>query len=391
MVVFSFEEQVILQIIVCFSFLNTMLMVAFNKGKSFPKVLGLGFVIPLILGLFAILSPDILLRQTISLYLDLFYILFIFLLVICWRSKKNFVLLSLIAIYPILILFLVQKFKTIELPAILLSPYLYTAITLALTAAIIFLLRNSLEEKDTYLTAGLILLGIAQSWQMITWDSSLFVVIAAKLTSYLLFFLYILRNSRGLYLARLKKAEDKLADLSKAINSKAKKRIFDLERHNERLVNMVQKDPLVDAYNKKGILSLLKEMVEEPGAEGFTILLFDIDNFKYINDTKGHIAGDMHLKKVTQIARKNIRGFDYLGRFGGDEFIIIFPGTSISDVLFVAERFRKGICTETNISVSIGVAAYPEDGRKVEEMIEVADAGLYEAKRRGKNAVVHYR
>jgi diguanylate cyclase (GGDEF)-like protein len=201
--------------------------------------------------------------------------------------------------------------------------------------------------------------------------------------------MYILKNTRGPYVARVKKAESRLADLNNTINYEVKKKIVEIERHNQHLQKLVHKDSLVDAYNKKGIMNILKEMVEEPGSERFTIMLFDIDDFKRINDSQGHITGDKVLKKVARIAKENIRGFDILGRYGGDEFLIILPGTTLTDAMIVAERFRKSIGSEPELSVSIGVAAFPEDGKAVQEIIEVADAGLYESKRIGKNAVSH--
>jgi len=200
---------------------------------------------------------------------------------------------------------------------------------------------------------------------------------------------YVFKNSARLCLARLKRANAKLTELNKNIDSEVKKRIIELERHNERLLRMVKQDPLVDAYNKKEIYNLLEEMIAEPYTEPFSVILFDLDNFKIVNDTKGHIEGDRILKKVAMIARESIRGFDVLGRFGGDEFIIILRGARVSDAVFIAERFRRRVKEKSEVTVSIGVAGYPEDGKTVKEILEVADAGLYQAKRLGKNAVFY--
>ncbi len=106
-----------------------------------------------------------------------------------------------------------------------------------------------------------------------------------------------------MYLARVKNAEAKVSDMNKMINYEVKKRLLEVERHNEHLLNMVQRDPLVDAYNKKGIMNIMQEMVHEPGREQFTIMLFDIDNFKKINDTQG-TSKEIPFEKVAKLARK---------------------------------------------------------------------------------------
>jgi len=128
-----------------------------------------------------------------------------------------------------------------------------------------------------------------------------------------------------------------------------------------------------------------------PTAKDLLSFFFDVDNFKGINDKQGHSAGDRVLKKITQIAKENIRGFDVLGRYGGDEFLIILPGTTISDALFVAERFRKKVCMQSGTTISIGIASYPEDGKTVQQIVDIADKGLYESKNKGKNTITHYK
>jgi diguanylate cyclase (GGDEF)-like protein len=152
----------------------------------------------------------------------------------------------------------------------------------------------------------------------------------------------------------------------------------------------MQKDTLVDAFNRKAITDYIKNAIEESG-ERFTILLFDIDNFKGINAQEGHLAGDKVLKKITQIAKENIRSVDILGRYGGDEFLIFLPGTTASEAKMIAERFRKHADAHSGSTVSIGIASFPEDGKTIQELIDIADKGMYESKNSGKNAVTHYR
>jgi diguanylate cyclase (GGDEF)-like protein len=99
----------------------------------------------------------------------------------------------------------------------------------------------------------------------------------------------------------------------------------------------------------------------------------------------------MCLKTLALIASSNIREVDHLGRYGGDEFIIVLPTLEAKEAKFVAERFRKKINETSNprFTVSIGIATYPNDGQTVKDLISAADKGLYKAKSRGKNTICH--
>jgi len=121
--------------------------------------------------------------------------------------------------------------------------------------------------------------------------------------------------------------------------------------------------------------------------------MFDIDNFKDINDSMGHLTGDLTLQHIAKLTLANIRNTDYLIRFGGDEFIIILPETRRDDAVEVAEKLRKLICNDeqlkqfkTDISISCGVTEYTR-GETSEQLIEKTDKVLYKAKKTGRNKV----
>jgi diguanylate cyclase (GGDEF)-like protein len=123
----------------------------------------------------------------------------------------------------------------------------------------------------------------------------------------------------------------------------------------------------------------------------FSIILLDIDYFKTINDQYGHPIGDYALKTVSQLLSKNVREVDILGRWGGEEFLIICPGQTVDGARFLAEKLRKAIDTNvfehfSNLSCSFGISAYKEndDSNKI---IVRADNALYLAKSRGRNKV----
>jgi diguanylate cyclase (GGDEF)-like protein len=129
----------------------------------------------------------------------------------------------------------------------------------------------------------------------------------------------------------------------------------------------------------------------------FSVSIFDLDDFKHMNDTHGHQAGDQILRAVARVVRKNMRGADLAGRYGGEEFALLLPRTRVAEGCKMAERIRadvEAIRVELNgqslrITASFGVAGYPETGvTRVEDLVARADQALYQAKGFGKNQVV---
>jgi len=129
------------------------------------------------------------------------------------------------------------------------------------------------------------------------------------------------------------------------------------------------------------------------------VLMVDLDHFKRVNDTYGHLAGDEVLKAVAATVRRSVRDYDCVGRFGGEEFVVLLPGLPSPDVLAIAERVRQAIAqlrvplsgTHTilsTLSASIGVATYPSSAAGIDELVHAADTALYRAKRGGRNRVV---
>lgn len=164
----------------------------------------------------------------------------------------------------------------------------------------------------------------------------------------------------------------------------------------QQIEKLATTDSLTGIYNRFQILKLLKAEIERALRynKTFSIILFDIDNFKSINDNHGHQKGDYVLKKVTEMFSKNIRKADYFGRLGGEEFIIITPEIDSKNAFIIAEKLRRlleklefdGI---GKITASFGISEF-EIGKDLNQLLKEADDALYQAKRKGKNKVCIY-
>lgn len=127
-------------------------------------------------------------------------------------------------------------------------------------------------------------------------------------------------------------------------------------------------------------------------------LMIDIDFFKNFNDQYGHLTGDQILREIAGIVKAHIREIDIIGRYGGEEFCVVLPDTDYGGAGYVAERIRsaveqatiKAYDTITKATVSIGISVYPQDGSKLNELIDKADWALYRAKKEGRNRVCSF-
>lgn len=168
----------------------------------------------------------------------------------------------------------------------------------------------------------------------------------------------------------------------------------------KQLEEAATKDEKLGIYNFIGWQTIAQrelERAQRTGGPPIGVLMVDLDHFKKINDIYGHLAGDAVLRSVAATISGQIRGYDSVGRFGGEEFVVVLPGVSESEAVAAAERIRIAVTgievTEENelisgLSVSIGVALHPAHGNDLEKLISVADAALYRAKNGGRNQVV---
>ena len=163
------------------------------------------------------------------------------------------------------------------------------------------------------------------------------------------------------------------------------------------LQEMAITDFLTGLYIRRYFMSRLQDELlrSERYNKAFSIAMIDIDNFKNVNDSYGHAAGDQALKAAGSFFKKNLRQTDVVARYGGEEFVIFFPETNKKVAYVLAERLRKGFSqirldTLPRLSISLGISTYPDDGKDIETLIKNADAAMYSAKQRGRNQVVKF-
>ncbi|MCL6634626.1 MAG: diguanylate cyclase [Peptococcaceae bacterium] len=170
----------------------------------------------------------------------------------------------------------------------------------------------------------------------------------------------------------------------------------------ERLQGLAVRDSLTGLYNHRFLKERLYEEVERASREGVSLsfMIMDIDNFKYCNDRFGHMIGDEILKIFSRVLKENLRQYDIVGRYGGDEFAAILPRTDSKTAYDIAERLRQVIqehpfpqrekMPEGRLTVSVGIAAYPKNTTSCWDLIKLADEAMYQAKRSSKNKVELY-
>lgn len=207
-------------------------------------------------------------------------------------------------------------------------------------------------------------------------------VVTALLAAFLIFALVHLRT---LYLRRQAVA------LQRQINDHTR----DLRAANQRLDELAGTDSLTGVYNRRRFLELVSGLCELADSQPICIALFDLDRFKEVNDTYGHLAGDAVIRHTIKIIRTHCRQSDLVGRYGGEEFVVCLPDTDLPRAHEVAERMRQALAGtavayddhEIAATVSIGVALW-QPGQTMEKWLSRADEALYRAKHEGRNRCI---
>jgi len=165
-----------------------------------------------------------------------------------------------------------------------------------------------------------------------------------------------------------------------------------LEAKNRRLEEMSRRDYLTDLYNRRALMEKLDFEIKRRNRTktSLSVVMLDLDHFKQVNDTHGHQVGDQVLVQVADLLRKTVREIDIVGRYGGEEFLVILPDCPAKEAVNVAERIRAGVAgfdfnLSLKLTISGGVAEYI--GGNSDNLIEIADQNLYFAKNSGRNKI----
>ncbi|GAB6127231.1 GGDEF domain-containing protein [Humidesulfovibrio idahonensis] len=169
------------------------------------------------------------------------------------------------------------------------------------------------------------------------------------------------------------------------------------ERDDQTLAHIATRDALTGAPNRRAVLEMATRLVARANREGkpLAVLMLDIDHFKLVNDTYGHAVGDAVLRDLSRVIAAGLRAYDAYGRFGGEEFVVVLPDTTLEDAQHVAERIRAAVeancpqeCKYTHYTVSIGLAWGLPAEADLDALLLLADQAMYEAKAQGRNRVV---
>ncbi len=203
----------------------------------------------------------------------------------------------------------------------------------------------------------------------------------------------MLEDSRTVNAAVTRSQERMQAD--RALATELESRVRELEGELRRLSDEVSTDALTQVANRRGLAQAFEAESARAGRDASNALavgLIDIDNFKKLNDTLGHAAGDVALKTLANAVRERLRPVDHIARFGGEEFVVLLPGTEIAEAQQALTRLQRSLSAalfmhegrEVFVTFSGGVTAW-RSGEALAVALERADEALYEAKRTGKN------
>ena len=182
----------------------------------------------------------------------------------------------------------------------------------------------------------------------------------------------------------------------KGLHDALEQKIDELEKARTKLRKLAVTDGMTGLYNYRAFKGQLHLEISRSRRFGLplSLLMMDIDHFKEYNDKYGHVNGDLVLRTFAKLLKDNIRDVDCLARYGGEEFVLILPGTDKRSARTASEKLRKLVAgnpfpprelNKGQVTISIGVASYPEDAKDESELVHLTDKALYRAKANGRN------
>jgi diguanylate cyclase (GGDEF)-like protein len=387
----DFTNQLQLIILLLFSSYILMSALTIKLTDIALKAFGLSFFIPLSLGVFSFLAAPHNIGMAIF-TIDFAWLLLIFMLSLV--SLFNNPPESAKILYPLAFLL---PLAAIALSGLIMginyTPYARSVLIAVMIIQLLFMVFYILSKNGmrVYMHTGVFLLTGGYLLIGLIGDNLLPGVLISVLGFSLCAF-YFYRNSYGVLKREHKRNTEALNRINNNVHLEVVRRVEEIERTNRKLVEKSKTDSMTGLYVKSAILNKLESMVERSPNAQISLIMFDIDRFKNINDTQGHQVGDKCIKTLATLARCSFRQDDILGRYGGDEFMVILPGAPPVRAYLIADRFRQAVQNKTNppFTISCGIATFPNDAKSAAELIAAADKALYVSKQSGRNRVTNY-
>jgi diguanylate cyclase (GGDEF)-like protein len=184
------------------------------------------------------------------------------------------------------------------------------------------------------------------------------------------------------------------------VNDKLQGQLIEIGLLQSKLREQAIRDPLTSLFNRRYLEETLDRELSRAARESYPvcIIMIDLDHFKRINDTHGHEAGDLVLKAIANALSEHSRRGDFACRYGGEEFVITMPNISPEIAYQRAENLRQSLnllgvpygCYKLSVTISIGIACYPENGQSRESILRAADQAMYAAKEAGRDHILSY-
>lgn len=253
---------------------------------------------------------------------------------------------------------------------------------------------RKVEKAPFYVIVGLATQDYLDGWRTNLWLVSLLATMAATITVLASFFIYRAQQALRIDIANRIRISEELENMNARLEDMVADRTERLTQANRELEQIARQDALTNLGNRLFADERLREeFIRYRTAEiPFSALLLDIDFFKSVNDSFGHETGDGVLRQIAAIIAGAVRASDFVARFGGEEFLVILPGTRLEQAAGVAEKIRAAVAAQSfadvgRVTISVGVATVESEQRNKEDIVRLADQALYEAKSQGRNRV----
>lgn len=388
MLFLNLENQLLLILVLTFSFWLFISAFVIKLQPLKTRAFGMAFIIPLFMTSASFLVSVYNKSDAISLFVMAHVLLLIDCTFIMLINKDS----DSLKVFPIIPYILVGL--GFYLSSMSIYPRLFWVnrfLTLVALVINLVLLINMLfhKEKDQMMGfAGLFILsfstGLMLMSAMVSVESLLLMALG-----YICCTIYVYNNALGSFFKEYKQSTEALKRMNSSIQTEVIKRVEAIERSNRKLLEKSKTDSMTGLLVKSAVIEKLDNFIERSPRSTISVLMFDIDRFKKINDTLGHQIGDQCIRSVTKFIQTSFRQDDIPGRYGGDEFIILLPDTTAVKAFLIADRFRELIQSRSNpeITISTGISNYPADGKTSATLIEAADKALYSSKEKGRNTV----